>query len=176
MTKGAASEAEVRDAIAALSNRLRRQSSHLDALQSLMMNRQVEEELTPAGWPVNKGWISSRFGERNDPFTGERAQHSGLDFAGTRGTEVMSVASGVVIRASNRGGYGRTVEIEHANGYVTRYAHNDEILVNAGDKVVAGQAIATMGSSGRASAPHVHFEVLRNGSRVNPASFVKQLR
>jgi murein DD-endopeptidase MepM/ murein hydrolase activator NlpD len=176
MTKGAASEAELRDAIAALSNRLRRQSSHLDALQSLMMNRQVEEELTPAGWPVNKGWISSRFGERNDPFTGERAQHSGLDFAGTRGTEVMSVASGVVIRASNRGGYGRTVEIEHANGYVTRYAHNDEILVNAGDKVVAGQAIATMGSSGRASAPHVHFEVLRNGSRVNPASFVKQLR
>jgi murein DD-endopeptidase MepM/ murein hydrolase activator NlpD len=88
---------ELRTAIDALAAKLRRQSSQLDALQFLMVNRQLENDLTPSGWPVRKGWISSRYGERSDPFTGERVQHKGLDFAGTRGTEVLSVASGVVI-------------------------------------------------------------------------------
>jgi len=95
---GSASEKDLQLAISSLSNRLRRQSSQLDALQFLMVNRQLESDLTPTGWPVRKGWISSRFGERNDPFTGERVQHRGLDFAGTRGSEVLSVASGVVIK------------------------------------------------------------------------------
>jgi len=163
-------------AIAALSDKLRRQSSQLDTLQFLMANRQLENDLKPTGWPVRKGWISSRYGERNDPFTGERVQHAGLDFAGIRGTEVLSVASGVVIWAANRTGYGKTVEIDHGNGYRTRYAHSDELIVNAGDHVNAGQVIAMMGSTGRASAPHVHFEVLKDGSRINPASFVQTLR
>ena len=173
---GSASEIELRLAINGLGDKLRRQSSQLDALQFLMMNRQLENDLTPTGWPVRKGWISSRFGERNDPFTGERVQHRGLDFAGTRGSDVLSVASGVVIWAANRTGYGSTVEIDHGNGYQTRYAHNKQIQVNAGDHVSAGQVIALMGDSGRASAPHVHFEVLHNGNRVNPSKFVEQLR
>ena len=173
---GSASEIELRLAITGLGDKLRRQSSQLDALQFLMMNRQLESDLTPAGWPVRKGWISSRFGERNDPFTGERVQHRGLDFAGTRGSDVLSVASGVVIWAANRTGYGSTVEIDHGNGYQTRYAHNKQIQVHAGDHVTAGQVIALMGDSGRASAPHVHFEVLHNGNRVNPSKFVGQLR
>lgn len=173
---GSASEMELRIAIADLGDRLRRQSSQLDALQFLMMNRQLESDLTPTGWPVRKGWISSRFGERNDPFTGERAQHRGLDFAGTPGSDVLSVASGVVIWAANRAGYGSTVEIDHGNGYQTRYAHNNQLRVKAGDHVTAGQVIALMGDSGRASAPHVHFEVLHNGNRVNPSKFVGQLR
>ena len=173
---GSASEIELRLAINGLGDKLRRQSSQLDALQFLMMNRQLENDLTPTGWPVRKGWISSRFGERNDPFTGERVQHRGLDFAGTRGSDVLSVASGVVIWAANRTGYGSTVEIDHGNGYQTRYAHNKQIQVNAGDHVSAGQVIALMGDSGRASAPHVHFEVLHNGNRVNPSKFVGQLR
>lgn len=169
-------EKELRPAIVALSEKLRRQSSQLDALQFLMVNRQLENDLTPTGWPVRKGWISSRFGERNDPFTGERAQHSGLDFAGTRGTEVLSVASGVVIWAANRSGYGKTVEIDHGNGYRTRYAHSDELTVKAGEHVNPGQVIALMGSTGRASSPHVHFEVLKDGARINPAGFVGNLR
>jgi murein DD-endopeptidase MepM/ murein hydrolase activator NlpD len=173
---GSASEKDLQLAISSLSNRLRRQSSQLDALQFLMVNRQLEIDLTPTGWPVRKGWISSRFGERNDPFTGERVQHRGLDFAGTRGSEVLSVASGVVISAASRAGYGSTVEIDHGNGYQTRYAHNHELRVKAGDHVTAGQVIALMGDTGRASAPHVHFEVLRNGTRVNPSKFVGQLR
>jgi len=175
-TVGSAREEQLQLAIASLTTKLRRQSGQLDALQFLMMNRQLESDLTPAGWPVRKGWISSRYGERNDPFTGEREQHLGLDFAGTRGSEVLSVASGVVISAANRIGYGSTVEIDHGNGYQTRYAHNHELQVKAGDHVTAGQVIALMGDTGRASAPHVHFEVLRNGSRIDPAKFVGQLR
>jgi murein DD-endopeptidase MepM/ murein hydrolase activator NlpD len=173
---GSTGEEELGYAIAALSEKLRRQSSQLDALQFLMANRQLESDLTPAGWPVRKGWISSRFGERNDPFTGEREQHSGLDFAGTRGTEVLSVASGVVTWAANQTGYGNTVEIDHGNGFRTRYAHSDKLTVNAGDHVSAGQVIALMGSTGRASAPHVHFEVMKDGARINPARYVGNLR
>jgi murein DD-endopeptidase MepM/ murein hydrolase activator NlpD len=167
---------ELSSAIDALSDKLRRQASQLDALQSLMVNRQLEDDLTPSGWPVRKGWISSRYGERSDPFTGKRAHHQGLDFVGTRGTEVLSVASGVVIRAGKRGAYGNTVEIDHGNGYRTRYAHNEALIVEPGDHVTAGQVIARLGSSGRASAPHVHFEVLKDGTPINPSSFVSNLR
>lgn len=173
---GSSREDELRAAIDALGGKLRRQASQLDALQFLMVNRQLEDDLTPSGWPVRKGWISSRFGERSDPFTGERVQHNGLDFAGTRGTQVLSVASGVVIRASRRAGYGNLVEIDHGNGYRTRYAHNESVIVKPGDHVTAGQVIAMMGSTGRASAPHVHFEVLKDGAIVNPSRFVSNLR
>lgn len=173
---GSTSEQDLSIAIDQVRNKLRLQASQLDALQFLMANRQLENDLTPAGWPVRKGWISSRYGERNDPFTGEREQHAGLDFAGTRGTEVLSVAGGVVIWASSRPGYGKTVEIDHGNGYRTRYAHSDMLMVAAGDHVNSGQVIALMGSTGRASAPHVHFEVLKDGKRINPGTIVGQLR
>lgn len=173
---GSVGEEDLDMAIESLRQKFRRQASQLDTLQFLMANRQLEHDLTPAGWPVRKGWISSRYGKRNDPFTGEIETHTGLDFAGTRGTDVLSVASGVVIWAANRAGYGKTVEIDHGNGYRTRYAHSDSLLVKAGDHVNTGQVIALMGSTGRASAPHVHFEVLKDGQRINPGSFVTQLR
>lgn len=173
---GQSSEEDLGISIELLRSKLRHQSAQLDALQFLMANRELENDLTPSGWPVRKGWISSRFGERTDPFTGKRETHTGLDFAGTRGTEVLSVASGVVIWAASRPGYGKTVEIDHGNGYRTRYAHSDTLTVNAGDHVKSGQVIALMGSTGRASAPHVHFEVLKDGQRINPVSFVSQLR
>ena len=173
---GSTGEKELSNAVAELGDKLRRQSSQLDALQFLMANRQLESDLTPAGWPVRKGYISSRFGERKDPFTGERERHRGLDFAGTRGSEVLSVASGVVTWAATRNGYGKTVEIDHGNGYRTRYAHSEKLTVEAGDHVTAGQVIALMGSTGRASAPHVHFEVMKDGARINPARFVSTLR
>jgi murein DD-endopeptidase MepM/ murein hydrolase activator NlpD len=175
-TLAAASEDELRVSMAWMGEKLHRQASQLDALQFLMVNRQLESDLTPSGWPVRKGWISSRYGERNDPFSGQRARHNGLDFAGTRGSDVLSVASGVVVWAANRSGFGKTVEIDHGNGYQTRYAHNESLQVTPGTHVLAGQLIAKMGSSGRASAPHVHFEVLQNGVAVNPVKFVEQLR
>ena len=142
----------------------------------LVLDRNLEAERTPAGWPVASGWISSGFGERTDPFTGKMAKHEGLDFAGTRGSDILGVASGVVTWSGKKRGYGHLLEISHGNGYVTRYAHNDELLVKAGDEISAGQVIAKMGTTGRASSPHVHFEVLHNGKPVNPYQFVKQMR
>ena len=155
---------------------LNSQFARLDALQLLLMDRNLESERTPAGWPVSSGWISSGFGERNDPFTGKKAVHEGIDFAGTKGTDVLGVASGVVTWAGARQGYGKLLEIDHGNGYITRYAHNDELLVEAGDGITAGQTIAKMGKTGRASSPHVHFEVLHKGQPVNPYEFIKQMR
>lgn len=175
-TLGTYTDADLRVAILGLSDKLRRQSSELDALQFLMVNRQIESELTPAGWPVSKGWISSRYGERSDPLTGERTMHWGYDFTGKVGADVLSVASGVVTWAGPRTTYGNTVEIDHGNGYITRYAHNKDLSVKAGDQVSAGQLIASLGNSGRTSGPHVHFEVLKDGTRINPSKFVKQLR
>ncbi len=159
-----------------LSATFHRQMVRLDALQLLLLDRSLESEHTPAGWPVSSGWISSGFGERDDPFTGNRTRHEGLDFAGIRGSDVLAVASGVVIWSGSQRGYGRTLEIDHGNGYVTRYAHNEELVVLAGDQVLAGQTIAKMGTTGRASSPHVHFEVMYQGEAVNPYQFVKQLR
>lgn len=175
-TMAPASERELRNSIDWLGEKLRRQSSQLDALQSLMANRQFEDSITPNGWPVRKGYISSRFGERTDPFTGKRTRHHGLDFVGARGSDVLSVAGGVVVWAGNRSGYGKTIEIDHGNGYRTLYAHNQELDVQAGEQVSAGQVIGKLGSTGRASAPHVHFEVLHDGSLVNPSSLVGKLR
>jgi murein DD-endopeptidase MepM/ murein hydrolase activator NlpD len=152
------------------------QFTRLDALQLLLLDRDLEQERTPAGRPVKKGWISSGFGERIDPFTGEKTRHEGLDFAGAKGSEVLAVASGAVTWAGPWQGFGNLLEITHGNGYLTRYAHNDELLVKAGDSVTAGQEIAKMGQTGRASTPHVHFEVLYKGKVVNPNKFVKQGR
>jgi len=173
---GSYTDADLRVAILDLTDRMRRQSSQLDALQSLMVGRQLESDLTPSGWPVRKGWISSRFGERSDPLTGQRTMHWGYDFSGNSGTDVLSVAAGVVTWAGPRTTYGNTVEIDHGNGYITRYAHNKDLSVKPGDQVSAGQTIAQLGSSGRTSGPHVHFEVIKNGQRINPGKLIKQLR
>ncbi len=167
---------DLNQSISRLSKVLSSQFARLDALQLLLLDRNLEQERTPAGWPVSSGWISSGFGERNDPFTGKKTTHEGLDFAGIKGSEVLAVASGAVIWSGSRPGFGKLLEIDHGNGYITRYAHNDQLLVNAGDSISAGQEIAKMGSTGRASSPHVHFEVLYKGKAVNPYKFVKQGR
>ncbi len=173
---GRSSATGMSQSISELSQVLRSQFARLDALQLLLLDRNLEQERTPAGWPVSSGWISSGFGERNDPFTGKRAQHEGVDFAGTKGSEILGVASGVVTWSGSRQGFGKLLEIDHGNGYVTRYAHNDELLVKAGDGISAGQIIAKMGTTGRATSPHVHFEVRYQGKAVNPQQFVQQMR
>jgi len=167
---------DVNQAARRLAKVMNRQMARLDGLQLLLLDRNLEEERKPAGWPVRSGWISSGFGERNDPFTGKRTRHQGLDFAGIGGSEVLGVATGVVIWAGSKQGYGQTLEIDHGNGYVTRYAHNEVLLAKAGDRVTAGQVVAKMGATGRASSPHVHFEVLYEGAAVNPSQFVTQMR
>ncbi len=144
----------------------------LSVLESVLLNRSLSERVMPSGRPVNDGWLSSRFGKRNDPFTGKREFHKGLDFAGRKGDEVVAVGDGVVSWSGKRYGYGNLVEINHGNGYSTRYGHNQRNLVNVGDTVKKGEQIALMGSSGRSTGPHVHFEVLRDGKAVNPSRYL----
>lgn len=146
----------------------------LTVLENLLMNRNLQDQVVPAGRPITKGWLSSYFGVRTDPFTGKRARHYGLDFAGTDGGEVVAVGAGVVTYSGPRYGYGNMLEINHGNGFVTRYAHNKENLVVVGDVIKKGQQIALMGSSGRSTGPHVHFEVLQNGKVVNPLQYIQE--
>ncbi|MCU7914428.1 MAG: M23 family metallopeptidase [Candidatus Thiodiazotropha sp. (ex Gloverina cf. vestifex)] len=148
----------------------------LTLVEDLIMNSNLEESIHPAGRPIKKGWISSYFGMRNDPFSGKRAMHKGMDFAGKEGSDVVAVAAGVVTWSGDRYGYGELVEINHGKGYVTRYGHNAKILVEIGDRIRPGQVIATMGSTGRSTGPHVHFEVVRNGKIVNPTKYIRTKR
>jgi len=145
----------------------------LNLLEDLLSKRDVREQVIPSGWPLKQGFISSTFGRRTDPFTGKKKFHKGIDFVGKRGSEVLAVAAGVVTKSERVAGYGNIVEIRHADGYITRYAHNQENLVKEGDRVEKGEPIAMLGSSGRSSGPHVHFEVRRNGKIINPARFIK---
>jgi len=144
----------------------------LSVLESLLMSRSLSERVMPSGRPVEDGWLSSRYGKRNDPFTGKQDFHKGLDFAGKKGSEVIAVGDGVVSWAGKKSGYGQLIEINHGNGYSTRYGHNQSHTVKVGDTVKKGQQIALMGSTGRSTGPHVHFEVLRNGKKVNPSGFI----
>ncbi len=118
--------------------------------------------------------MSSYFGRRTDPFTGKPATHQGVDFAGKEGAEVVAVADGVVTWSSSRYGFGTLVEINHGNGYATRYAHNSENLVQIGEEVRKGQTVALMGETGRATGPNLHFEVVKNCRRVNPVNFIRE--
>jgi len=146
----------------------------LTALQNLILTRELARQIVPGGRPVESGYISSLYGQRTDPFDGNQATHTGLDFAGAAGTRVLAVADGIVSHAGPDGGYGRLIEITHGNGYVTRYAHNAKLLVEPGQTVKRGDAIALMGSTGRSTGTHLHFEVLRDGRSVNPLSFVRR--
>ena len=172
--KGEAADASTLVAeIEGLTQSLADRERQFDVLEALLRQRNLRAQILPAGRPVASGWISSPYGKRKDPFTGHDEHHDGIDFAGKKGSDVVAVAAGVVLWTGERSGYGQTVEIDHGDGYVTRYGHSEKILVQVGDAVERGQAIATMGSSGRSTGPHVHFEVLRNGKTVNPARYLQ---
>ena len=156
-----------------LDKQLEHRSLQLGVLESMLMNQELQDEVHPQGRPVKRGWVSSYFGYRTDPFNGRIAHHDGIDIAGKEGTEVISVAAGVVTWAGKRYGYGSLVEVNHGNGYVTRYAHNKDITVKVGDTVRKGQALATMGSTGRSTGPHVHFEVIKHGRTVDPMQYIR---
>lgn len=164
---------EVLDAMQSLDMHLSDRQAQLNVLESVLMHQNLKDRVYPQGRPVGSGWISSYFGKRTDPFTGKAANHTGIDFAGKMGAEIISVADGVVTWSGDRYGYGIMVEINHGNGYSTRYAHNSENHVAVGDEVRKGQVVALMGETGRATGPNLHFEVLRNGTRVNPVKFIR---
>ena len=156
--------------------RLTDREQQLDILESLLTNRNLNDQVWISGRPVEKGWISSDFGQRTDPFTGKPAMHDGIDFAGKEGSNVVAVAGGVVTWTGTQSGYGEMVEISHGEGFVTRYAHNKQNLVEPGDVVRKGEPIGIMGSSGRSTGAHVHFEVYKHGRAIDPASYVSRTR
>ena len=143
----------------------------LKAMESMLIDRALQDQTLPDGQPISGGWVSSAFGWRTDPLNGKREFHEGVDFASRSGSRVAAVAAGIVTWSGKRHGYGNIVEINHGNGYVTRYAHNKENLVKVGEKIEKGQVIAVIGSTGRSTGPHVHFEVVQNGKHVNPKKF-----
>jgi hypothetical protein len=155
-----------------LGRRIDSRSGQFSALENVILGRQLSLEIKPSGRPVREGYISSYFGERMDPFNGEDAFHKGVDFASDAGADVLAVASGIVTWAGPREGYGNLVELNHGNGYVTRYAHAARTLVTVGDEVERGQAVAVVGSTGRSTGPHLHFEVLKDGRQIDPMAFV----
>jgi hypothetical protein len=144
----------------------------LDILEQLLLNRHLNERIVPSGRAVEKGLLSSKYGKRIDPFSGKQEVHKGIDIAGKEGSSIMAVGDGIVSWSGKRRGYGNLIEINHGNGYVTRYGHNKQCLVETGDTVRKGQVIALMGSTGRSTGPHVHIEVLHNDNHVNPAKYL----
>ena len=168
----AADMADVTSTIETLSRRIDARNEQFASLENVILGRQLSTQVKPTGRPVRQGYISSFFGQRMDPFNGEEAMHKGIDFATRAGADVLAVASGIVTWAGPREGYGTLIEINHGNGYVTRYAHDADTLVRVGDTVQRGQAVALVGSTGRSTGPHVHFEVIRDGVKIDPMTFV----
>ena len=156
----------------AMHARLSIRETELLAIDGLVQNSNISKESYLSGRPIAKGWLSSKFGQRIDPFTGKLTWHKGVDFAGKEDSDVIAVASGVVTWSGERYGYGMMVEVNHGNGYSTRYGHNKLHLVKLGDVVTKGQSLAKMGSTGRSTGPHVHYEVIKNGKQVDPHRYI----
>jgi murein DD-endopeptidase MepM/ murein hydrolase activator NlpD len=163
---------DLHKAIDSLSADLSNRENQLLVLEDLLMNRNLLKEVQPRGRPISAGWLSSYYGMRTHPISGKREMHKGIDFAGKMSDPVIAVAKGVVTFSGTRYGYGSVVDVNHGNGYTTRYGHNSKLLVSVGDTIEKGFQIAEIGSSGRSTGPHVHFEVLKNGKQVNPMKFI----
>lgn len=159
--------------LTALADSLADRSDKLTAMESLLLQDSLKKRAIPSLAPVSAGWHSSNYGWRIDPFTGKQAFHEGVDFMAEVGSPIVAAASGVVVYSAYHPQYGNMVEIDHGNGLVSRYAHASALLVKAGDAVLKGQRIGLVGSTGRSTGPHLHFEVRQNGAPLNPERFLK---
>jgi len=155
-----------------LEQRFAASGRQLSVMESLMFDHQLQLNAVPSRMPIRNSYVTSGFGGRADPFGRGVGNHKGIDFHARVGDPVMSVADGVVSFSGVKGGYGNVVDVDHGNGYVTRYAHNSRLVVKVGDLVRAGQQVARAGSTGRSTGAHVHFEVWENGRVVNPRKFL----
>ena len=164
------------EAVNQMADTLERRERQLEILENLLAGKQIEDQTYLSGRPLAKGWMSSRFGRRSDPFTGRVAWHKGVDFAGKEGTPIIATGAGVVTYSGDRSGYGLMVEINHGNGIATRYGHALELLVEPGEIVRTGDIIGKVGNSGRSTGPHIHYEVLKNGAQVNPQPYIYRAR
>ena len=159
--------------IAKLEQSLDLKSQQLSMLESLVRGHHIHEQSQLSGRPIESGWLSSYYGMRADPFTGEPTMHKGLDFAGKAGENVVATAAGIVTWAGDRYGYGQLVEIDHGDGFVTRYGHLAKILVKKGQVISLSETVGLMGNSGRSTGTHLHYEIRYQGKSLNPAKFFK---
>lgn len=157
-----------------LSEQLATQDKQLTTLEKVLTKRDVKKEVVPSGMPV-QGYISSGFGGRVHPISGKYKGHQGVDIPGKRGTRIKAVAGGVVIKSGRVSGYGNMVEVKHADGLTTVYGHNKKNTVKKGDLIEKGDTVALLGSTGRSTGPHVHFEVRKNGKPVNPMRYINAI-
>lgn len=155
-----------------LSNNIAILDNQLSLLQTVLKHQKLDRQTMIKGKPIKKGYISSYYGYRKHPIKKRQIFHRGIDFVNKAGTPIMAVASGVVSWAGPKGGYGNLVEINHGDGYSTRYAHNSKVLVKVGDLINKGDDVAEMGSTGKSTGTHVHFEVWHNGRSENPISYL----
>lgn len=174
MEEVASNEIDIIEALNSLEIRLEVKESEMEALGMLLSNKELYASQTPSGWPVDGGWVSSAFGIRSHPITGGRHFHRGVDIPGKLGANVLVVADGVVTKSEKKGNYGWMVEVNHGDNYTTLYGHNRKNLVKVGDVVSKGQAIAELGSTGRSTGPHVHFEVRKSGKHINPIKYLRK--
>jgi hypothetical protein len=169
-------EIQVQDALlskmAGMLEIIQNKAQELTALESIMLSHHINRESKLEGKPISSGWLSSYYGIRKDPFSGLPSMHKGLDFAGKEGEPVLATGAGVITWSGSRYGYGELVEIDHGGGLVTRYGHNKQVNVKIGDVVTKGQSIAVMGSTGRSTGPHVHYEVIHHGQQQDPLPYV----
>jgi len=144
-------------------------------LETQLLDARVRQQLTPGTLPVSFGsWNASSFGWRIDPITGQMAMHEGIDFIAETGTPILAAAAGVVATAEFQAAYGNMVEVDHGGGLLTRYAHASKLLVKVGQIVKSGEKIAEVGSTGRSTGSHLHFEVRHKGLAQNPAKFLRR--
>jgi murein DD-endopeptidase MepM/ murein hydrolase activator NlpD len=158
--------------LARFSRSVEQRADYLAIIEAELLSQQVRQALLPNSKPVSDGFIGSGFGWRSDPFTGQMTRHEGIDFAAPTGTPIHAAAGGVVLTAERHPEYGNVVEIDHGNQLMTRYAHASRIVVKAGDLIKRGQKIAEVGSTGRSTGPHLHFEVHSKGVAQNPSKFL----
>lgn len=164
-------EAEFSTLLRSLTAQVELRSDQYGVLEALLLQDSANRKFLPTSTPIVEGWYSSNFGYRIDPFTGTQTFHEGIDFPAEVGTAITATASGKVTVAEVHPEYGKMVEIDHGNGLTTRYAHASRLLVKVGDLVLRGQEIAMVGTTGRSTGPHLHYEVRLNGTPQNPERF-----
>lgn len=164
---------EFADLVAQLGRQVEERTDQLGVLEALLVQDSANRKFLPTLAPVVDGWFSSNFGYRIDPITGMQSYHEGIDFPAETGTPVVAAASGKVVAAGYQSQYGKMLEIDHGNGLLSRYAHTSQVFVNEGDLVLRGQRVASVGSTGRSTGPHLHFEVRLNGVPQNPVRFLR---
>ncbi len=165
-------ELDLQKAIAELTDAVDARDDSLSSIEAKILQQSVLKEMLPNGDPVAVAFNSSSYGWRIDPFTGGKAFHEGLDFPANMGTPIRAAADGIVSLAERTPDYGNIVKIAHGSGLETRYAHASKLLVHAGERVVKGQEVAEVGSTGRSTGPHLHYEIRLNGESLDPRKYL----